>query len=87
MTSMLSFVLENVPSDWESVNTYNSSYLLFDVNTLSREAENVKAMFNSTSLNINTILRVQNPFQYGRFKLRQEMLNCNSVVSKKYTFI
>jgi len=87
MTSMLSFVLENVPSDWESVSTYNSSYLLFDVNVLSREAANVKAMFNSTSLNINTIRRVQNPFQYGRFKLRQEMINSNSVVSKKYTFL
>ncbi|XP_001948854.1 uncharacterized protein LOC100168407 [Acyrthosiphon pisum] len=79
MTSMLSFVLENVPSDWESVSTYNSSYILFDVNVLSREAANIKAMFNSTSLNINTIRRVQNPFQYGRFKLRQEMLNSNSV--------
>jgi len=88
MTSMLSFVLENVPSDWESVSKYNSSYILFDVNLLSREAGNVKAMIgNSTSLNINTIQRVQNPFQYGRFKLRQEMLNSNSVVSKKYTFL
>ncbi|XP_015369355.1 PREDICTED: uncharacterized protein LOC107165568 [Diuraphis noxia] len=79
MTSMLSFVLENVPSDWESVSTYNSSYLLFDVPDLNRESENVKTMFNSTSLSINSIRRVQNPFQYGRFKLRQEMLNSNSV--------
>ncbi|KAL5243844.1 hypothetical protein ACI65C_011254 [Semiaphis heraclei] len=79
MTSMLSFVLENVPSDWESVSTYNSSYILFDVPDYSREYERVKTMFNSTSLHINSIRRVQNPFQYGRFKLRQEMLNSNSV--------
>lgn len=87
MTSMLSFVLENVPSDWESVSTYKSSYELFNVNVFSGEAANIKAMFNLTSLNINTIRRVQNPFQYGRFKLRQEMLNSNSVVSKKYPFL
>lgn len=87
MTSMLSFVLQNVPSEWESVTTYNSSYKLFDVQIHTREAEHVKAMFNSTLLSINTIRRVQNPFQYGRFKLRQEMVDSYSVVRKQYTFI
>jgi len=81
---MLSFVLENVPSDWEPVSTYTKSYVLFDVQDLSVESERIKAMFNSTLLNINSIRRVQNPFQYGRFKLRQEMLNNNLEVRKKY---
>ncbi|XP_025194724.1 uncharacterized protein LOC112594248 [Melanaphis sacchari] len=75
MTSMLSFVLENVPNDWEPVSTYNKSFILFDVQDYSTESRKVKAMFNITSLNIKSIRRVQNPFQYGRFKLRQEMLN------------
>lgn len=79
MTSMLSFVLENVPNDWERVITYDTIYKLFDVQISSKESLDVKAMFNSTSLNINSIRRVQNPFQYGRFKLRQEMLNSYSV--------
>ncbi|CAH1708978.1 unnamed protein product [Aphis gossypii] len=77
MSSMLSFVLENVPSDWEPVSTYTKSYVLFDVQDQSVESERIKTMFNSTLLNINSIRRVQNPFQYGRFKLRQEMLNNN----------
>jgi len=87
MTSMLSFVLENLPSEWESVRTYDTSFKLFDVQVLTGESNHVKAMFNSTSLSINNIRRVQNPFQYGRFKLRQEMLNFYSVVRKKYKFL
>jgi len=86
MTSMLSFVLANVPNEWETVITYNRSYILFDVQDLSSEFVHVKTMFNNTSLNIKSIRRVQNPFQYGRFKLRQEMLNSSSVVRKKFTF-
>ncbi|XP_060840641.1 uncharacterized protein LOC132921575 [Rhopalosiphum padi] len=79
MASMLSFVLENVPSNWEQLSNYDTSYILFDVQDLSIESKHVKAMFELTLLNINSIRRVQNPFQYGRFKLRQEMLNNNSV--------
>lgn len=82
MTSMLSFVLANVPSEWETISSYNHSYILFDVQVLSTEYELVKTMFNSISLSINRIQRLQNPFQYGRFKLRQEMLNSTSVVRK-----
>lgn len=84
---MLYFVLENKPIKWEDVKEYDESYKIFDLNPLSNEYEEVENMFKPVSLIVNTIQRVQNPFQYGRFKLRQEMVGAMSVVRKRYIFI
>lgn len=82
MNSMLSFVLSNKPAEWVTVSEYNENYQLFDLHKYSKEYRNVAKMFNSTSLYVNSIKRVQNPFQYGRFKLRQDMLKTDLVVRR-----
>ncbi|VVC25524.1 Hypothetical protein CINCED_3A023718 [Cinara cedri] len=68
---MFSFVLENLPNEWEKDVNYNESYKLFTVNDNTEEYRTVKELFTQHA--IKSIVRVQNPFQYGRFKLRQEM--------------
>ncbi|XP_022180396.1 uncharacterized protein LOC111040696 [Myzus persicae] len=73
--SMLSFVLKHLPDDWDTDVAYTSSHLL---RTLSRtrnagEYQSVETMFYGA--NISQIKRVQNPFQYGRYMLRREMIN------------
>ncbi|XP_003245025.1 uncharacterized protein LOC100568766 [Acyrthosiphon pisum] len=73
--SMLSFVLTHLPDNWDTNVTYTASHVLC---VLSRsknagEYQFVEAMFYGA--NISQILRVQNPFQYGRYMLRREMLN------------
>jgi hypothetical protein len=74
MNSMLSYILLHKPDKWETVNNYDESYKLFDLEVNSLEYINIITLFNSISPKIKSIKRVQNPFQYGRFKLRQEML-------------
>lgn len=79
---MLSFVLEHKPREWESTNDYSNSFVLFELSAYNEEYQQIKNYFLLTQLTIKNIKRVQNPFQYGRFKLRQEMLGNYSVVRK-----
>lgn len=79
MSSMLSFVKDNLPDHWEDAN-YSSSYVLFSLDKYSREYQKIEAYFKDTS--IRRIQRVQNPYQYGRFILRQQMMNTYYEVSK-----
>lgn len=83
-SAMLSFVLSNVPSNWDRVNNYNESYILFSLQQYSLEYISIRNLFISLPVTINSIQRVQNPFQYGRFKLRQEMLRIKLVVRNKH---
>lgn len=85
MESMLRFVLSHKPDEWVTAD-YNESYKLFDLDLNSEEYMNISTLFDSTAHDINSIQRVQNPFQYGRFKLRQEMLNNMAEVKKHYNF-
>lgn len=87
MSSMLSFVLENKPIEWEEVDIYNESYKTFNLQPQNHEYNKVKNMLTSISLDVNSIQRVQNPFQYGRFKLRQEMIGNISEVRKIYILV
>lgn len=80
-SSMLSFVKDNLPDNWEDVN-YTSSYVLFTLDKYSREYQNIEAYFKGTP--IHRIQRVQNPFQYGRFILRKDMMNTCYEVSKNH---
>jgi len=77
---MLSFVLQYAPKEWEEVAEYTESFILFDLGQHSQEYEEIASLFLSASLKIKSIKRVQQPFQYGRFKLRQEMLRTHTVV-------
>lgn len=79
MSTMLSFVLANAPYEWDRVDRYNESYVLITLNTGTEEYRKVQRMFGC--IPICSIKRVQNPFQYGRFKLRQEMVNKYTTVS------
>lgn len=78
-STMLSFVLQNTPPEWEEVD-YSESYVLFDLRMFSSEYEDIEKLFRPSLLNIKSIKRVQQPFQYGRFKLRQEMLGRYTLV-------
>lgn len=88
-SEMLSFVLSNVPDEWEKISNYSKSYMLFNLQPDTNEYKKIADLFTSTLLyiSINSIERVQNPFQYGRFKLRQEMCGIKSVVRKINTFL
>jgi len=80
--SMLSFVLKHLPDYWDSDVSYNAiGYVLRALSKLENpdEYQYVETMFYGA--NISQIIRVQNPFQYGRFMLRREMVNSAYEVS------
>lgn len=77
---MLQFVLSNVPNEWEDVQQYITSYMLFTLSKYKGEYQKVQTYFYGER--IKEIQRVQNPFQYGRYMLRREMLQTNYEVSK-----
>lgn len=87
MNSMLSFVLSHAPQLWEEVDKYIESYALFDLSPYTQEYINVNNLFKPSLVTIKSIKRVQQPFQYGRFKLRQEMLSTTFEVKKMYFFL
>lgn len=63
--------------------------MLFNLQPDTNEYKKIADLFTSTLLyiSINSIERVQNPFQYGQFKLRQEMRGIKLVVRKINTFL
>ncbi|XP_015369359.1 PREDICTED: uncharacterized protein LOC107165571 [Diuraphis noxia] len=73
--SMLSFVLKHLPDYWDTNVSYTVGYVLRILSKLNNpdEYQYVEAMFYGA--NISQIIRVQNPYQYGRFMLRREMVN------------
>lgn len=75
---MLSFVLSHLPPEWEDVD-YTNNFHLFTLSMYDNEYMKVAAYFYRKT--INEIVRVQNPFQYGRYMLRREMLSTSSEVS------
>lgn len=77
--SMLQFVLSHVPDEWIDFN-YTTSYELVTLSEYEREYRNIAAYFFGKR--ISQIKRVQNPFQYGRYMLRKQMLKTNYEVSK-----
>lgn len=74
-SSMLSFILNNLPENWEKITQYESSYASFTLDKYSEEYQKLEEYFTGTP--IKCIRRIQNPYQYGRFKLKQEMLITN----------
>lgn len=70
--SMLSFVLSQLPEEWDYIPEYSKSFHLFPVSKYKYEYQKVESYFYGAQ--INKIQRVQNPFQYGRYMLRREML-------------
>lgn len=78
---MLPFILSNLPDEWDKNVTYNDKiYIVLHLNNYGNEYRKVKELI--LPHNIKCVCRVQNPFQYGRFKLRQELLGLYSVVKK-----
>ncbi|XP_050528145.1 uncharacterized protein LOC126898247 [Daktulosphaira vitifoliae] len=69
--SLLSFVLENTPENWNYISYYSNNYELFEIDEYTTEYKNIKQYFNDTI--IKNLYRVQNPYQYGRFLIRKEM--------------
>ncbi|XP_060840639.1 uncharacterized protein LOC132921574 isoform X1 [Rhopalosiphum padi] len=72
--SMLEFVLKHLPNYWDAVPLYTNSNKLFTLSYSrnSNEYQSVESMFYGA--NVSQIIRVQNPFTYGRFMLRREMV-------------
>lgn len=81
---MVSFVLSRAPVEWEprDQREYKESYVLFDLEIYSEEYQTILNLCRPMShkFTVNSIKRVQNPYQYGRFKLRQEMLGTSREV-------
>lgn len=74
-TDILSFVLSHLPDEWEDVHVYKKNYNLFTLTNQNDEYKKIETHFDGA--NISEIIRVQNPFHYGRYMLRREMLNTN----------
>jgi len=79
--SMLSFVLKHLPDYWDTNVSYTVGHVLRILSKFGNpdEYQYVETMFYGA--NISQIIRVQNPFQYGRFMLRREMVNSAYEVS------
>lgn len=79
--SMLAFVLDHLPDYWDPVPSYICSNMLISLSP-SRNADEyyfVESMFYGA--HVSRISRVQNPFTYGRFMLRREMIQSTYEVS------
>lgn len=83
MDELLSFVLTQVPDEWEHVPEYTTRFILFTLNKFSSEYRMVVSYFNGAPVTL--IQRVQNPFQFGRYVFRREMLKTNYEVSDENT--
>lgn len=81
--SMLSCVLQLKPKEWTEVR-YTESFVLISLRSSMYEYQNLKNKYFQGITNVLSIQRVQCPFQYGRFKLRQEMLNNYQEVDKNF---
>jgi len=75
--SMLSFVMNHLPDNWDYVAEYKNGYKQFEISANSDEYQVLKTYFYRK--NITRILRIQNPFQYGRYMLRREMVKDDEV--------
>lgn len=73
--TILSFVLSHLPEEWQHSSYKNCSYKIFSLSHSNAEYEKVETYFYGADL--RRIERVQNPFQYGRYMLRREMLQTN----------
>lgn len=81
--TMLNFVMNNLPEEWEEITSYTNSYVLCNVSEYTQEFKNIESYFRSSRSRIIKIQRVQNPFQYGRYMLRKEMIPTYNEVSNK----
>lgn len=76
--SILPFVLSHLPDEWEYVPVYKG-FKTFTLSSYSPEYQRIELHFYGA--NVKRIHRVQNPFQYGRYMLRREMLQTTFEVS------
>lgn len=83
-TAMLSFVLSHLPDEWEDIPVYKKSFYLFtlSISKNAREYQKVETYFDDIA--VIQIKRVQNPFHYGRFMLRHEMVDSNYEVNIRH---
>lgn len=70
--SMLSYVMSQLPEEWDKIQVYSKSFHLFPVSKYKPEYQILESYFRGAK--IRKIQRVQNPFQYGRYMLRREMI-------------
>lgn len=81
--ALLPFVLTQIPDEWEDVPEYTTRFVSFTLYKHSREYKMVEFFFYGAP--ITQIQRIQNPFQFGRYVFRREMLKTTYEVSGKNT--
>lgn len=77
--ALLSFIMTQTPDEWEEVAEYTTRFVSFTLNKHSREYKMVESYFHGA--HITQIQRIQNPYQFGRYVFRREMLKTNYEVS------
>jgi len=80
----LSFVLSHLPEEWQQSSYKNCNYKIFSLSRYNSEYQKVEAYFYEA--HVRRIERVQNPFQFGRYMLRREMLQTNYEVLSNLLF-
>lgn len=72
---MIQAVMDHLPQEWEKEHSYtNKLYTLHDIDSSSQEVYEFKNSFNKP---VSKIVRLQNPYMYGRYILRKEYYKWN----------
>lgn len=79
--SILVFVMSHLPEQWDKTVQYTKSWILFPLSRHSIYYQIVKSHFHGAQISL--IQRVQNPFQFGRYMLRREMIQTTYEVCKQ----
>lgn len=79
--SIMAFVMSHLPEQWDKTVKYTQSWILVPLSKHSIYFQIVKSYFNGAQ--ISSIQRVQNPFQFGRYILRREMIQTTYEVCKQ----
>lgn len=69
---VISFVMSNLPEDWDKTTRYIKSWILLPLSIHCVHYQKVESYFYGA--HISLIQRVQNPFQFGRYIIRREMI-------------
>lgn len=73
--SVMDFVMTHLPEEWEPVPNCIKNKILFHLPSYCLEYQNIECHFYGA--HVKRIQRLQNPFQFGRYLIRREMLQTN----------
>uniref|UniRef100_A0A1B6KCB4 PARP catalytic domain-containing protein n=1 Tax=Graphocephala atropunctata TaxID=36148 RepID=A0A1B6KCB4_9HEMI len=83
---MLATILNRKPATWEEASYDSQRYHLFELDVSDREYDDEIVPFRQDNLVLAKLERVQNPFQWARFKIRKEQKEYRNVTADVVKF-